>query len=151
MTKKNEQLQRAWHLFERQNGHVPASAREASIWAVQNGLIGLPDVDPYDVLADEMARALREEYGTDKQGRRYRVNHAVRVTRRGVQYTMWAMLETAPRAHMQKAFTQRREQVVGDLVQLAIDVEVYNSMNKSIEPIQLILDFTHDVAERRAA
>ena len=62
MTTKNEQLQRAWHLFEQQNGHVPASAREASIWAVQNGLIGLPDGDPYDVLADEMARALREEY-----------------------------------------------------------------------------------------
>lgn len=116
MTKKNEQLQRAWHLFERQNGHVAASAREASIWAVQNGLIGLPDVDPSDVLADEMACTLREEYATDKQRRRFRVNHAVRVTRRGVQYTIWAMLEPAPRAHMQKAFTQRCEQVVGDLV-----------------------------------
>ena len=151
MTTKNEQFQRAWHLFEEQNGQVPASAREASIWAVQNGLIGLPDVDPYDVLADEMARALREEYGTDKEGRRYRVNHAVRVTRRGVQYTMWAMLQTAPRSHMQKAFIQRREQVVGDLVQLATDVEVYNDMHKDAEPIQLILDFTYDVEERRAA
>lgn len=92
-----------------------------------------------------------KRYATDKQGRRYRVNHAVRVTRRGMQYTMWAMLQTAPRAHMQKAFTQRREQVVGDLVQLATDVEVYNEMHGDAEPIQLILDFTHDVEERRAA
>lgn len=151
MTTKNEQLQRAWHLFERQNGHLPASAREASIWAVENGLVGLPDVDPFDVLADEMARALREEYATDRLGRRYRVNHAVRVTRRGVQYTMWAMLQAAPRAHMQRAFMQRREQVIGDLVQLATDVDVYNDANKGAEPIQLVLDFTHDVAERRAA
>lgn len=151
MTTKNEQLQRAWHLFEKQNGHLPASAREASIWAVENGLVRLPDVDPYDVLADEMARALREEYATDRKGRRYRVNHAVRVTRRGVQYTMWAILQSAPRAHMQKAFIQRREQVVGDLVQLATDVEVYNDMHKDAEPIQLVLDFTHDVEERRAA
>jgi hypothetical protein len=98
-----------------------------------------------------MARALREEFATDSQGRRYRVNHAVRVTRRGVQYTMWAMLGEAPREHMQRAFVQRREQVVGDLVQLATDVEVYNDMNKGIEPIQLILDFTHDIEERRAA
>ena len=122
-----------------------------SVWGVQQGLIDLPEIDPYDALADEMARALREEYAKDKQGRRYRVNHAVRVTRRGVQYTMWAMLPTAPRTHMQRAFVQRREQVVGDLVQLATDVEVYNDMNKGIEPIQLVLDFTHDVEERRAA
>jgi hypothetical protein len=151
MTTRAEQLQRAWHLFEAERGHVPASAREASVWAVERGLIGLPEVDPYDVLADDMARALREEYATDKEGRRYRVNHAVRITRRGVQYTMWAMLQTASRPHMQRAFTQRREQVVGDLVQLATDVAVYNDMNKGAEPIQLILDFTHDVEERRAA
>lgn len=151
MTTKNEMFQRAWRLFEKQNGHIPASAREASIWAVQQGLIDLPEVDPYDALADEFARALREEYATDKSGRRYRVNHAVRVTRRGVQYTMWAILQTAPRAHMQRAFIQRREQVVGDLVQLVTDVEVYNEMNKDAEPIQLVLDFTDDVEERRAA
>lgn len=81
MATKAEHLQRAWHLFERQNGHLPASAREAAIWAVEQGLIHLPDVDPYDVLAEDMARALREEYGTDQKGRRYRMNHAVRVTR----------------------------------------------------------------------
>lgn len=151
MTTKNEQLQRAWHLFEQENGHLPASAREASIWAVNHGLISLPDVDPYDALADEMARALREEYATDGDGRRYRVNHAVRVTRRGVQYTMWAALQSAPREHMQKAFVQRREQVVGDLVQLQTDVDAYNAMHADAEPIQLILDFNADVEERRAA
>jgi hypothetical protein len=151
MLSKTEQLQRAWHQYERQNGQIPASAREASVWAVRNGLISLPDVDPYDVLADEMSRALREEYAKDNRGRRYRVNHAVRVTKRGVQYTMWAMLNSAPREHMTRAFIQRRDQVVGDLVQLATDVAVYNDMNKEAEPIQLVLDFTHDVEERRAA
>lgn len=150
MPTKNEQLQKAWHLFANANGHLPASAREASVWAVSHGLIPLPDVDPYDVLADDMARALREEYATDAKGRRYRVNHAVRVTKRGVQYTMWAVLGDAPRDHMQRAFIQRREQVVGDLVQLATDVDVYNDMHKEAEPIQLYLDFTHDVEERRA-
>ncbi|WP_191057512.1 hypothetical protein [Geminicoccus harenae] len=151
MTTRNEQLQRAWREYERANGHLPASARDASMWAVQNGLIPLPEVDPYDVLADAMSRALREEYATDRKGRRYRVNHAVRVTRRGVQYTMWAVMQAAPREHMQKAFTQRREQVVGDLVQLATDVQVYNEMHKDAEPIQLILDFNCDVEERLAA
>jgi hypothetical protein len=52
---------------------------------------------------------------------------------------------------MEKAFAQRREQVIGDCLQLQIDVEAYNAMNHAEKPIQLILDFTDDVAERRAA
>ena len=47
-----------------------------------------------------MAQALREEYATDQQGRGYRVNHAVRVTKAGVQYTFWAMLGYAPHVHI---------------------------------------------------
>ena len=50
---------------------------------------------------------------------------------------------------MEKAFAQRREQIIGDCVQLKTDVEVYNDMNKGKQPpIQLVLDFTEDVVER---
>ena len=150
MTTKNELLQKAWHLYEQENERAPATAREAAVWAVQENLLTLPTIDPFDVLADEMARALREEYATDSQGRRYRVNHAVRVTRGGVQYTFWAALGYAERSHMQRAFVQRREQIVGDCLQLKIDVDVYNDMNAEEEPIQLELNFTNDVLERLA-
>ena len=67
-----------------------------------------PEVDPLAKLAEDMATALREEHATDEQGRRYRVNHAVRVSKAGVQYTFWAIMKDAPRDHMQKAFIQRR-------------------------------------------
>jgi hypothetical protein len=51
---------------------------------------------------------------------------------------------------MEKAFAQRREQIVGDCVQLRTDVGVYNDMNRGKQPsIQLVLDFTADVEERR--
>jgi hypothetical protein len=70
-------------------------------------MIEVPDVDPFDILAEDVAKALREEYGTDANGRRYRKNHAVRVTKGGVQYTMWAIMGNAPRTHMQKAFMFR--------------------------------------------
>lgn len=112
-------------------------------------MLKLPEYDPYDKLADDMARALREEYATDKLGRRYRVNHAVRVNKSGVQYTFWAIMGDAPREHMQKAFIQRREQIVGDCVQLATDVEVYNDRNKDQPPIPMLFDFRDDIAERR--
>jgi hypothetical protein len=96
-----------------------------------------------------MANALREEIQTDGKGRRFRVNHAVRVTKGGVQYTFWAVMNYAPHEHMEKAFTQRREQIVGDCVQLRTDVDVYNDMNRGKRPaVQLVLDFTDDVAER---
>lgn len=144
-----EQLQKVWHEFEAENGHVPATAREAVQWGVERRLIDVPPFDPLARLAEDMATALREEYGTDAQGRRYRINHAVRVTKGGVQYTFWAMMADAPREHMQKAFIQRREQIVGDCAQLATDVEAYNAMKADQEPIPMLFDFRDDVEERR--
>lgn len=151
MASQTQDLQLAWHAFARANGFEPRSAREVVEWAVAEGRVDLPLIDPYDVLADRMSKALREEYGTSPDGERFRKNHAVRVTKDGVQHTMWGMLEHADHSHMQKAFTQRREQVISDLVQLDTDVRVYNSLHKDREDIQLELDFTDDVEERRAA
>jgi hypothetical protein len=148
---ETERYQRAWHLYEEKHGHLPSSARESVEWAVEEGLIGLSQTDPYDALAGKMASALRAEYRTDGKGRRYRVNHAIRVTKSGVQYTFWAEMGYAPYEHMEKAFGQRRNQIVGDCGQLKTDVDVYNEMTGSeYPPIQMVLDFTDDVAEREA-
>ena len=149
MARFYEQLQRVWHAYEEEHGYLPATAREACMWGVSQGMIGAPEYDPYDRLAADMSRALRGEYATDRMGRRYRRNHAVRVTKGGVQYTFWAILGHSAREHMHKAFIQRREQIVGDCFQLATDVEVYNEMNKNQEPIQIPMDFRDDVEERK--
>lgn len=149
MATYKEQLQKAWHAYEKEHGSVPATTRDAVQWAVERGLIAEPEVDPLAKLAADMADALREEYATDAQGRRYRVNHAVRVSKAGVQYTFWAIMKDAPREHMQKAFIQRREQIVGDCVQLATDVEAYNAMKSDQPPIPMLFDFRDDVEERR--
>jgi hypothetical protein len=148
MGTRKEILQKLWKRYEEEHDRLPASARDVVIWAVEQELLELPDIDPYDILADQMANALREEYATDSHGRRYRVNHAVRVTRHGVQTTFWAIMGFAPREHMQKAFTQRRNQIIGDCFQLKVDVDVYNDLNQDQPLIQLVLDFSDDVAER---
>lgn len=150
MVTKNEQLQHAWHRYESENEYLPSSLHEATEWAVREGLLSLPQIDPYDILAQQMARALREEISTDKKGRRYRVNHAVRVTKDGEHFTFWAIMGFAPPDHMETAFAQRREQIVGDCLPLRTDVDAYNDMNLNNPPFQLILDFTEDVAERQA-
>ena len=149
MATYNQQLQNVWHQYEQQHGYVPATTRDAVKWGSERGLIEVKPVDPYDRLAEDMSRALREEYGTDALGRRYRKNHAVRVTKSGVQFTMWATLNVAPRGHMQKAFIQRREQIVDDCAQLDTDVQVYNDLNKDETPIPMLFDFRDDVEERR--
>lgn len=149
MATKNETYQKIWHRYNGDHEHKPSSAREAVQWAVAEGLLELPAIDPYDILAGEMSTALREEFQTDDKGRRYRVNHAVRVTKGGVQYTFWAVMGFAPHQHMERAFAQRREQIIGDCVQLKTDVDVYNDLNRGKRPeIQLVLDYTEDVAER---
>lgn len=150
MATYRQQLQQIWHRYEHEHGFIPATLRDAIQWAVSKGLIEIPEVDPLAKLVDDMGAALREEYATDSEGRRYRVNHAVKVTRRGVQYTFWAMMPDAPREHMQKAFIQRRQQIVDDCVQLATDVSAYNAMKNDQQPIQMLFDFRDDVEERRS-
>jgi hypothetical protein len=96
-----------------------------------------------------MAQALRNEYRTDGKGRRYRVNHSVRVTKSGVQYSFWGSMPHSSHDFMEKTFAQRRELIIGECAQLKVDVDVYNDMIDVQKPtIQLILDFTEDVAER---
>jgi hypothetical protein len=148
MISRNELLQRLWKRYEEEHDRLPASARVVVEWAVEHKLISLPDIDPYDSLAGQMSIALREEYATDEKGRKYRVNHAVRVTKSGVQTTFWAIMGFAPREHMQCAFTQRRNQIIGDCFQLKVDVDVYNKLNSDQLPLPLILDFSDDVKER---
>jgi hypothetical protein len=51
---------------------------------------------------------------------------------------------------MQKSTRQRREQVVGDMVQLYLDLEHWNRVNPDEQPIVLVTDTTEDVNERLA-
>ena len=51
---------------------------------------------------------------------------------------------------MERAFGQRRKQIVGDCVQLKTDVDVYNEKHQENEPIPLVLDFTDDVTEAQS-
>jgi len=65
------------------------------------------------------------------------------------KYTFWGVMGHAPHAHMEKAFAQRRELIIGDNLQLKTDVDVYNDVYRGKNPeIQLVLDYTEDVAER---
>lgn len=147
-----EQLQRIANAYRESGERWPASSREIAAWAVRTGAWKPQPSDMIDRCAEELARAMREEYIHDRQGRRVRAKHAARFPNDGKQITLWADIRTASPQHMSVAFQQRRQQIVGDCKQLKSDVDSFNeNANKGREPIQLVLDFTLDVEEADAA
>lgn len=88
---------------------------------------------------------------TDKKGRRVRVLHPAPTLLDGNREMLWDDIRTAPRDHMQVSFQHRRQGVVGDCRQMKTDVDSYNEAHPDAEPIQIVFDFTMDLAELEAA
>lgn len=145
-----QQMQNIFSQYESEVSENPANLRDVGRWAMKKGLWKPREEDIASQFAQDMADALREEYRTDKNGRRYRSKHAVRKTENGKQMSLWADIDKAPRSHMERAFAQRRNQSVGDCYQLRLDVDHYNDKHID-EPIQMIFDFTDDVEEHLIA
>jgi hypothetical protein len=108
-----------------------------------------PPISGIDRLAKEFSQAAREETRQDEQtGRPYRVYHAFMPDGGGQGVFRWMDIDVAPRTIMQKSAVMRREQVIGDMVQLKLDLDHWNRVNSDEAPIVLITDVTEDVNER---
>ena len=62
--------------------------------------------------------------------------------------TFWTDINVADRKIAHKSFQQRREQMVGEAVQLSFDVMHWNRINEKDEPIVMPMDFNDDVQWR---
>ena len=147
MATYTEQLQRIANEYMRETGTTEATSREIAMWAITNHFWEPQPAALVKQCAEEISRAMREEYTTDEQGRRVRSKHVAMMERSGEQVRLWADLRTATREHMEIAFQQRRQQIVGDCRQLKSDVDSYNENYNSAEAIQIIFDFTVDLEE----
>jgi hypothetical protein len=130
----------------------PAEARAIAIWAINSGHWRPSRGRVISQCARDLARAMREEYYTDPQGRHVRVKHAARYaenTEGGAkrQSTLWDDIRTSSHEHMKRAFALRRGQIVGECKQLKTDIDSYNDNNSEGKMIQTSLDFRDDVAE----
>ncbi len=138
-----EQLQAIVQKYQDAGEPWPATIRQMAAWAIRTNL-WRPHSDSLIVqLSEQLSRAMREEYIVDAQGRTVRAKHAARTH----QTVLWADIRTAPKEHMEIAFQQRRQQIVGDCRQLKTDVDSFNENTNSDEPIQMVFDFTDDLAE----
>lgn len=128
----------------------PVTSREIAEWAIETGKWKQHPAAILRQCADELSDAMREEYIKDAQGRAIRSKHAARFSRNGVQTMLWADVRTAPKRHMEIAFQNRRQQIVGDCRQLKMDVDSYNANWNTGSSIPMVFDFTDDMAEAEA-
>jgi hypothetical protein len=145
-----EQLRSIADEYFREHGDL-ATAREIAIWATTTKRWSPQPGTLVDQCAEELSRAMREDFYTDPQGREVRAKHAARMPENGKQITLWGDIRTASPEHMQRAFQQRRRQIFGDCRQLKADVDSFNENRQPEEPIQVIFDFTLDLIEYEAA
>lgn len=151
MANYSKQLQKIVNDYIAAGREWPASTHDIATWAVHKGLWQPQRADVIDQCANQLSRAMREEYIADPQGRTVRAKHVARTERNGEQVRLWADIRTAERKHMEIAFQQRRQQIVGDCRQLKTDLDSYNENRNPGIPIQMIFDFTLDLEELETA
>jgi hypothetical protein len=147
---RSKDLQGALHYYRQLTGIKDVDLAAVAKFAVDRLGMQLPKpVDPLERLEREFAKAAREETRRDGgSGRPYRANHMF-IDSNG-QHRWLDVDDVAPRPKMLIALQLRREQMVGDAWQLSNDAEHWNAINPTESPIQLVFDFTPDVAERQA-
>jgi hypothetical protein len=149
---RHQEMQRLIRYYKDKTGKREVDMHDIARFAVEQGWRIPAPVDPLDRLAREFSQAAREEIRHDKKtGRPYRANHAMWIVQGTQQLHLWIDIDEAPRNSILKCLVQRREQMVGDGLQLSFDAEHWNNAHPKDEPINLSLDLTDDVEWRKNA
>lgn len=147
---KDQELQRLYWWYKEETGKTEVDLDDVVRFAVKKHYKLPTPQSPEDRLKKMIAKAIRQEVKHDKvTGKPYRVNH--HYTESGTQRHLWVDIDEAPRKAIFTSFQARREQMVGDGLQLSLDVDHWNSANPDKEPIQIVMDFTEDIEERKNA
>jgi hypothetical protein len=148
---KHKEMQFIIREWKKATGNIEIDMHLVAEFAAKRGWPIPPPVSGIERLAKEFSQAAREETRQDTQtGRPYRVYHAYPADGGG-QGMFWMDIDEAPRKIMVKSTVMRREQVIGDMVQLYLDLDHWNRKNPKEAPIELETDVTQDVRERLAA
>lgn len=151
MTTYKKQMQKIVEDYRLAEQPWPASAKTIADWAIETGRWQFPRAAIHRRCAEDIAAAMREEYTTDRKGRRVRLLHPAPLFAAMDHTMVWDDIRTAPRKHMEMSFQHRRQGIVGDCRQFKVDVDSYNDSHEGDEPIQIVFDFTMDLAELEAA
>ncbi len=145
MANKKLEMQRFARWYREQNNR-DATMHEVAIAAKNAGWKMPEPKDPIDILAKEFAQAQREEMLFDEVlGESYHANICYQDQQGDQSVTFWGDINKASRKKIVKNVALRRDQMVGDALQVSIDVMHWNRVNPNEEPVQVELDFGPDV------
>lgn len=149
---KAKNFQNFIRYYKEESGIKEIDMHKVAAFALTKGFKLPPAISGLDRLAREFSRYAREEIRRDKKtGRPYRANHAYTVRQGDKNYTLWVDIDEALRPSMEKSIYLRREQMVGDAVQMAFDLEHWNSIHPNEQPLTVDLNFEEDVEWRKNA
>jgi hypothetical protein len=149
---KRQDMQRFIRHYKEATGEREIDMHKVAEYAKTMGWkMPMPPSD-IDLLAKQFTEAAREETDYDnKTGRPYRVYHAIPQNSGQLNLFVYVDIQDATRNQMLKSTVKRREQMVSDGVQLTFDLEHWNRINPSEEPIVLPMDLTPDIEWRKNA
>ena len=98
-------------------------------WAIAKGYWKRPPIEPVLVLKREIARALRGQYIEDPQGREVRKNHPLFIVEGGERKVIWVDIQKAKPEQMRLSMAWRRNGILADCKQMALDFDSYNDNN----------------------
>lgn len=147
---KRREMQIIIRRFKEETGCEEIDMQDVAAYAAKLGWKLPQPKSPLEMLAKQFTDAARDEIEHDpKTGRPFRVYHAVPVGNRNQgNFFHWIDIREAPRRRMHKSLVNRREQMVGDGLQLTLDAMYWNSINPNEEPILLPMDLTPDIEWR---
>jgi hypothetical protein len=151
MSNYSKQMQKIVQEYRLSDEPWPASAKTIADWAIMSGRWEMPAAAIRRRCADDVASAMREEYYTDSKNRRVRLLHPATLFSQGERSIVWDDIRTASRPHMELSFQTRRQGIVGDCRQFKVDADSYNDAHADADPIQIVFDFSMDLAELEAA
>lgn len=102
---------------------------EVAHWAIANHHWERPPSEPEAILRRELARAMRNDYIEDPQGREVRKYHPVLHYEGEHKISIWAEITTARPEHMQVSLQQRRQAILERCFQHKLDFDSYVENN----------------------
>ncbi len=153
-SKKQLEIQKIFRLYRQETGETDLDMHKVVDFAVRRLRWKLPTPPTArDLGAKEFSVAAREEVRHDEVTQRpYRANHAYSAIVNGKQGKLWIDIDgEAPRFKMVKAASERRDQMIGDGLQLSLDLEHWSRVHPKDEPIVLDYDLTEEIEWRKNA
>jgi hypothetical protein len=139
-----------WYMDE--TGKTEVDMHQVARWLILKGYKMKEPPTQVELLAKQLSKQAREETRTDiATGRPYRAYHAFTQRQGEGQLTFWVDIDKAPRKPMVLSFKQRKEQMIGDGLQLSFDIEHWNGAHTGEDPIKEDFDLNDEIEWRRNA